>query len=149
MTPAGLVAAFKGRYELVSGGGFTGKRWHVLPELWWDETERPCSVCKGSTHWYRPRKGGAATHPGCEGSLFDGVTEAVHVEVIYTLATVLGASTVTEPQVTRAEPSVRRLGNPQAGCELCGRGYAALWIAARTWRCRLCPPSNETYRRRH
>lgn len=145
-----LCTSFKGKYERVSAGGFTGKRWHVQPELWWDEGVRPCSHtgCKGPSHWRRPLKGGAATHPCCETSLFDTVTEAVHIEVIYTLASVLGAVTITEEQVAEPEPSPRRLGNPQAGCELCGRGYAALWIAARTWRCRLCPPSNDTYRRR-
>lgn len=42
------------------------------------------------------------------------------------------------------------LGNPQAGCDFpgCGRPYAALWIAARAWRCQMHPPSDEIYRRR-
>lgn len=52
-------------------------------------------------------------------------------------------------QVSEPEPQPPRLalGNPQAGCEVCGRPYAALWLYARTWRCPAHPPEQSYYRR--
>lgn len=128
--------------------GFTGRRWHRLPELWWTDQVRPCTRCRTPTQWSRPRARGAATHPMCEATAFDSVTEQLYLDVLFTVASLLGATVIVEAQTDDVPVSPRRLGDPHAGCELCGRGYAALWIAARTWRCPMHPPVDEHYRRR-
>lgn len=138
-------------YTKTYTGGFAGKRWHRLDELWLAEGEqanRPCTVCGTATVWKRPRKLGAATHPLCEGTIFDTVTHELYLDVLFALAAQLGATVHTEDESVEIVPTNRRLGNPQAGCELCGRSHAALWIGARTWRCPAHPPADETYRRR-
>jgi hypothetical protein len=137
---------------------FPAKRWHVQPTMVWpDESEprRACTVCRTPTVWKRPRKLGAAVHPSCEAvakgnaySPFDAVTDELHMSILFSIVTQLGAAVITEEQTETAAPVRKRLGNPDAGCELCGRGHAGLWVGARTWRCPEHPPADETYRRK-
>jgi hypothetical protein len=131
-------------------GAFAGKRWHVFVELWPDDAPEPrlCTVCMTPTPWKRPRKRGAATHPMCETSIFDTTTEQLHMTALFTVAAKLGAAMVGEEQAKPSRPARVRLGNPDAGCELCGRSHAGLWLGARTWRCPEHPPADEHYRRR-
>lgn len=108
------------------------------PQLVPLETARPCVICKQPAMWRRPTSvKGAATHPECETGFFDEVSPDLLADAEWSLVEHLG---VTEsvggwyqpPATARAD---RRLGNPGAGCEVCGRGYAALWLVSKTWRC--------------
>jgi hypothetical protein len=115
-----------------------GQRYTVPPELWWDDERKPCTVCKGPTNWRRPRKRGAATHPECEGSVFDQASEDLYADVLFSLADafeVVGMDDIADAPLKPKERVTRPLGNPDAGCSICGRGYAALWIVARLWAC--------------
>lgn len=141
-------------YTTVTDGHFTARVFHCMQELWWDEAvAKNCTVCKGETHWRRPRARGAATHPLCEGNAhFDLATDELYAEALGNLMTGLPVDAVwavaDTPRATERKPEARRLGNPRAGCSRCGRSHAALWVVARTWRCGEHPPAKEEYRRR-
>jgi hypothetical protein len=120
-----------------SGATF-GHRYTAPMELWWDDECKPCVVCKEPTHWRRPHKRGAATHHDCEGSVFDTVSDELYADVVYLLARELDVTEMTDVVRAPATPrsTDRPLGDPNAGCSICGRGFSALWIVARLW---LCP----------
>lgn len=78
-----LRTKWKGKYVQTYADGFAGRRWHVLPELWWDEEAKPCKGgCDLDSHWRRPLKGGLPTHPLCESSVFDSVTDELYLECL-------------------------------------------------------------------
>jgi hypothetical protein len=134
-------------------GAFVGRRWHAFNELWPDDAPEPrlCVVCKTPTVWKRPRKRGAATHPMCEGTIFDTATDELYMKALFIVAATLGAAVIDATEAeAKPEPErrTRPFGRDGAGCELCGRNYAALWVGARTWRCPKHPPADDTYRRR-
>jgi len=119
-------------------GVVLGQRYFVSPELRWDDGRKPCTVCKVPTNWRRPRKGGAATHPECESKPADQASDDLYADILFSLAEAFEG--VEMEDITDAPPKpkeriTRPLGNPNAGCSICGRGYAALWIVARLWAC--------------
>jgi hypothetical protein len=71
------------------------------------------------------------------------------VDITFNVAEVLGIAGISEgfAEQQPIKDEDRRLGNPDAGCEICGAPYAGPWIAARTWRCAAHPPGPEHYRR--
>lgn len=117
-----------------------GQCFSELPGLWWEDERKPCVVCKEPTNWRRPRKRGAATHPECEGSVFDTVSELTYAEILFDVASTLGVTEMAElsdEPPTEKPRNNRPLGDPAAGCSICGRGFSALWIVARLWACPL------------
>jgi hypothetical protein len=121
-------------------GVVLGHRHSVQPELWWDDERRPCVVCREPTHWRRPRRRGAPTHPECEGTVFDTASEELHVEVLYSIMDAFDVAEVREIDRDETPPRPvdrRRVGTPDAGCSFCGRGFSALWIRAGLWTCPL------------
>lgn len=133
-----MTKAVKLRVE--HGQLILGEHYQEPPKaLWWaeDGQAKPCTVCKVPTPWRRPRARGAATHPHCEGSVLDTVTEDVLQDIVFTVAEAMGVTEVSQGHYTKPAVALdkRRLGNPHAGCEVCGRGYAGLWLVALVWRC--------------
>jgi hypothetical protein len=118
-------------------GAVLGHRYPATQELWWDDEVKPCTVCKGPTRWRRPRKRGAATHPLCEGTVFDSITDELYADLLFMLHSAFDVTETIEGELPKREARPRRLGNPQAGCALpgCGRPYAALWIVGGLWAC--------------
>lgn len=120
--------------------------------LWWDDDAlKPCVLCKEPTRWRRPHKRGAATHPACEGSVFDTVGDDLFADVVFNLSAALGVTEmrdVTETPRADKPVSTRPLGDPNAGCSVCGRAFSALWIAAGLWVCPAHSLIPIRYRRR-
>lgn len=147
MAKAKVVTAHPQRYY----GAVLGHQYTVLPELWWDDERKPCVVCKEPSNWRRPRKRGAATHPECEGSVFDTVSDEQYADIVFRLASELGVcemTDITDAPAQPERPASRPLGDPNAGCSICGRGFSALWIVARLWACPLHSLIPIKYRRR-
>ena len=122
-------------------GAFVGKYHEHMTELFYDDgsasqTERSanCTVCRTRSVWRHSPKGWAI-HPGCDHNYMDAVAPELVVEALFNLAAAFPAMHPLPARSGPPEPPVKVLGNPAAGCEVCGRPYAAPWIVARTWRC--------------
>lgn len=120
-------------------------------ELFWDTgattRSRDCTVCRSESHWRYAGPKGWARHPQCGMTTFTVASRETYLDALYDVAAVFpGMEQVVTKPITDARVELV-LGNPQAGCEVCGRPYAALWLAARTWRCPLHPPGKSAYYR--
>jgi len=67
----------------------------------------------------------------------------LHTDIVFTLADTIGIAEIHDGY---GEPYVppegsRTLGNPHAGCEICGKPFAGVWVVAKTWRCPAHPPT--------
>lgn len=104
-----------------------------------------CTECREPSMWRHAGPKGWARHPNCGLSLLSYASPGLLMDTVYSLMAVFPEMTqVADP----AEPDpVRAIGNPNAGCETCGRPYAALWVGARTWRCPAHPPETSRYNR--
>jgi hypothetical protein len=113
-------------------------RYRELRELRWEDEPRTCTSCKWRSHWNMPQKRGRATHPGpCADPGWHWASEEAEAEAVWAIAGVFPDATGSEPGPPPPPPPKHklRLGNPDAGCAICGRAFAALWIVGGLWAC--------------
>lgn len=124
--------------RVIWAGAFVGAYHERMTALHWDDGQttrsRNCTVCRTESPWRHSPKGWAI-HPNCGENTMDLTAPEVVVEAVFNLAASFPRLTQLSAPSRPAQAPARVLGNPAAGCDICGAPYAAPWLVARVWRC--------------